>query len=63
VSLGKGRGKQPSKCCGPECAEAAKPEWWNDEELKALSARLVSEGGAERFANQQHAGYRAEPAV
>eukprot|EP00964_Phaeocystis_antarctica_P082574 scaffold51825_cov61-Phaeocystis_antarctica.AAC.1 len=21
------------------CAEAAKPEWWNDEELKALSAR------------------------
>ena len=24
-----------------ECAEAAKPEWWNDEGLKALSARLV----------------------
>ena len=23
------------------CAEAAKPEWWNDEELKALSARVV----------------------
>ena len=41
MSLGKGRGKQPSKCCGPECAEAAKPEWWNDEELKALSARVV----------------------
>ena len=24
-----------------ECAEVAKPEWWNDEGLKALSARLV----------------------
>ena len=25
-----------------ECAEVAKPEWWNDEELKALSSRVVS---------------------
>eukprot|EP00964_Phaeocystis_antarctica_P111575 scaffold75924_cov63-Phaeocystis_antarctica.AAC.3 len=25
----------------PECAEVAKPEWWNGEELKALSARVV----------------------
>eukprot|EP00964_Phaeocystis_antarctica_P011771 scaffold6503_cov60-Phaeocystis_antarctica.AAC.1 len=24
-----------------ECADVAKPEWWNDEELKALSARVV----------------------
>ena len=24
-----------------ECSEVAKPEWWNDEELKALSARVV----------------------
>ena len=24
-----------------ECSEAAKPEWWNDEGLKALSARVV----------------------
>jgi hypothetical protein len=24
------------------CAEVAKPEWWNDEGLKALSARVVS---------------------
>ena len=23
------------------CAEVAKPEWWNDEELKALSVRGV----------------------
>jgi hypothetical protein len=23
------------------CDEVAKPEWWNDEELKALSARVV----------------------
>ena len=25
----------------PVCAEVAKPEWWNDEELKALSARVL----------------------
>ena len=24
-----------------ECAEVVKPEWWNDEALKALSARVV----------------------
>ena len=24
-----------------ECAEVAKPEWWNDEQLKALSVRVV----------------------
>ena len=24
-----------------QCAEVAKPEWWNDEGLKALSARVV----------------------
>ena len=24
-----------------ECTEVAKPEWWNDEGLKALSARVV----------------------
>ena len=24
-----------------ECDEVVKPEWWNDEELKALSARVV----------------------
>ena len=24
-----------------ECAEVVKPEWWNDEELKALSARVL----------------------
>ena len=23
------------------CAEVAKPEWWNDEDLKALSARVL----------------------
>jgi len=26
----------------PDCAEAPKPEWWNDEGLKALSARAVA---------------------
>ena len=24
-----------------QCAEVTKPEWWNDEALKALSARVV----------------------
>ena len=24
-----------------QCAEVAKPEWWNDEGLKALSARVL----------------------
>ena len=27
--------------CRDECAEVAKPEWWNDKELKALSVRVV----------------------
>jgi len=27
-----------------ECSEVAKPEWWNDEELKALSARVLRAG-------------------
>jgi len=26
----------------PECREVPKPEWWNDEALKALSARVVA---------------------
>ena len=30
-----------SKLSLKECAEVARPEWWNDEELKALSARVV----------------------
>ena len=30
-----------SKLTQEECAEVAKPEWWNDEGLKALSARVV----------------------
>ena len=29
-----------------QCAEVAKPEWWNDEELKVLTCRCtVGEGG------------------
>ena len=40
-----------------ECAEVAKPEWWSDEGLKALSASLEGcEGGAEPFGSNQHAG-------
>ena len=30
-----------NKLAQEECAEVAKPEWWSDEGLKALSARLV----------------------
>ena len=35
-----------------ECAEVAKPEWWNDEELKALSARVVRAAPNNLSANQ-----------
>ena len=36
--------------------EAAKPEWWNDEELKALSARVVRAAPDYGQANQMRAG-------
>ena len=34
-----------------ECDEVAKPEWWNDEGLKALSARVVSAAPNDQAAN------------
>ena len=37
------------------CAEVAKPEWWNDEELKALSARVVRAAPDDFQANQMRA--------
>jgi tetratricopeptide (TPR) repeat protein len=37
------------------CAEVAKPEWWNDEELKALSARVVRAAPDEVHAHQMRA--------
>ena len=37
------------------CAEVAKPEWWNDEELKALSARVVRAAPDELEAHQMRA--------
>jgi len=37
------------------CAEVAKPEWWNDEELKALSARVVRAAPDDVQANQMRA--------
>jgi hypothetical protein len=37
------------------CAEVAKPEWWNDEGLKALSARVVRAAPDEVQANQMRA--------
>ena len=37
------------------CAEVAKPEWWNDEELKALSARVVRAAPDEAVAHQMRA--------
>ena len=40
-----------------ECAEVAKPEWWNDEELKALSARVVRAAAPDDGqANEMRAG-------
>ena len=38
-----------------ECTEVAKPEWWNDEELKALSGRVVRAAPDEVVANQMRA--------
>ena len=37
------------------CAEVAKPEWWNDEELKALSARVVRAAPNDLIANKMRA--------
>ena len=37
------------------CAEVAKPEWWNDEGLKALSARVVRAAPDDAQANQVRA--------
>ena len=37
------------------CAEVAKPEWWNDEGLKALSARVVRAAPDDGMANQMRA--------
>ena len=38
-----------------ECAEVAKPEWWNDEGLKALSARVVRAAPDDGQANEMRA--------
>ena len=38
-----------------QCAEVAKPEWWNDEGLKALSARVVRAAPNDGQANQMRA--------
>ena len=38
-----------------ECAEVAKPEWWDDEGLKALSARVVSAAPNDQAANAMRA--------
>ena len=44
-----------SKLTQEECAEVAKPEWWNDEGLKALSARVVRAALDDIAANQMRA--------
>ena len=38
-----------------ECDEVAKPEWWNDEGLKALSARVVRAAPNDEGANTMRA--------
>jgi tetratricopeptide (TPR) repeat protein len=38
-----------------ECGEVAKPEWWSDEELKALSARVVRAAPDAGTANEMRA--------
>ena len=38
-----------------ECDEVAKPEWWNDEGLKALSARVVGAAPNDAAVNEMRA--------
>ena len=38
-----------------QCAEVAKPDWWNDEELKAVSARVVRAAPNDALANSMRA--------
>ena len=38
-----------------ECAEVAKPEWWSDEGLKALSARVVRAAPDDLVASEMRA--------
>ena len=44
-----------------ECAEVAKPEWWNDGELKALSAMVVRAVPNDARANQMRARVLSGP--
>ena len=37
------------------CAEVTKPEWWNDEGLKALSARVMGAAPDDGMANEMRA--------
>ena len=39
--MGRRHGNGFPHAAGGECGEVAKPEWWNDEGLKALSARVL----------------------
>jgi hypothetical protein len=51
--------RRPSKCQSWRSAPrwSSRRQWWNDEELKALSARVLR--GAERCVSQHHAGHGA----
>ena len=44
-----------NKLVTDECAEVAKPEWWNDKELKALSVRVVRKMPNDEAANHMRA--------
>ncbi len=55
LGKGHGNGLQLNMLKLEECAGVAKPEWWNDEELKALSARVVRAAPDEVQANQMRA--------
>ena len=44
-----------NKLAQEECAEVAKPEWWSDEGLKALSARVVRAAPDDVDANKMRA--------
>ena len=46
---------EASTLAADSCGELARPEWWNDEELKALSARVVRAAPNDWAANMMRA--------
>ena len=53
--MGKGHGNGFLHAAWGVCREVAKPEWWNDEGLKALSTKVVRAAPNDEAANKMRA--------